>query len=93
MLTDRRRLGALPLEGSGGFDRVIQYQRRQLGKEAELAHGGQELIGAEQTVLGMCPADQRLGRDRLVGRQVDDGLVAEGQLPVDEGGAQLVEEG
>ena len=61
-----------------------QRPRSQISVEASAA--GMNDVWGEQSMAGTVPAHQGLERDDLAGRQVDDRLVVEPELPVGEPG-------
>ena len=68
-----------------GAESIADDDEGELSDERCALHVGDELRGGKERVIGEEPADERFGRPRLAGLQVDDRLIDDDQLVVGEG--------
>ena len=59
---------------------VLEHPPTERDDEPGVLGQRNELAGQHEPELGVVPADERLGRDRLARRDVDDRLVVDDQL-------------
>ena len=73
-------------------ERRVEHVVGQLAHHAGLLGQRHELTRCEQPALGVLPAHERLHLGDLAGREVDDRLVIDDELPEGDGVAQLADE-
>ena len=65
-------------------DRFLQHPRLEVDDDTGALGDGDEVVGADLAEAGAVPTQQDFGADRHAGVDVDDGLQAQRELPLDE---------